>query len=81
VQPIQGADHQPHIVEFATATDQNSHLPSPRAILNISINARARNARLRARSPLNSDVAALCNIAFDCDGVTVDAVRAARKGL
>jgi len=38
VQPIQGADHQPHIVEVATATDQNSHLPSPRAILNISIN-------------------------------------------
>jgi hypothetical protein len=83
VQPIQGADHQLHIVEAATATDQNSHLPSPSpsAILNISINARGRNARLRARSPLNSDVAALRNIAFDCDGVTVDAVRAARKGL
>jgi hypothetical protein len=27
------------------------------------------------------EVAALCNIAFDCDGVTVDALRAARKGL
>jgi hypothetical protein len=27
------------------------------------------------------EVAALCNIAFDCDGVTVDAVRTARKGL
>jgi hypothetical protein len=29
VQPIQDADHQPHIVEVATATDQNSHLPNP----------------------------------------------------
>ncbi len=29
VQPIQHTGHQPHIVEFATATDQNSHLPSP----------------------------------------------------
>jgi hypothetical protein len=47
VQPIQGADHQPHIIEFATATDQNSHLPGPREFLNISIKARARNARLR----------------------------------
>jgi hypothetical protein len=37
VQPIQGAAHQPHIVEIATATNQNFHLPSPQAILNISM--------------------------------------------
>src|SRR6516162_1913965 len=36
VQPIQDADYQPHIVEVATATDQNSH-PSCPWIRNISI--------------------------------------------
>jgi hypothetical protein len=40
VQPIQNADHQSLIVEVATATDQNSHLPSPLAILNV-VNAAA----------------------------------------
>jgi len=29
VQPIQDADYQPHIVEVATATDQNSHPSCP----------------------------------------------------
>ena len=39
MQPIEDADHQSDIVEVATATDQNSHLPCP-WIRNISINAR-----------------------------------------
>jgi hypothetical protein len=29
VQPIQDAVHQSRIVEVATTTDQNSHLPRP----------------------------------------------------
>ena len=29
----------------------------------------------------DAEVAALCNIAFDCDGVTVETVKLARKGL
>ena len=29
----------------------------------------------------DAEVAALCNIAFDCDCVTVEAVKLARKGL
>ena len=55
VQPIQDADHQSRIVEVATATDQNSHLPCP-WIRNNSIKPRGENARLRAQSPLNSHV-------------------------
>src|SRR5262249_9910385 len=58
VQPIQDAAHQSRIVKVAAATDQNSHHPHS-WIRNISINARGGTARLRARSPLNSDVAAL----------------------
>jgi hypothetical protein len=54
VQSIQDADHQSRIIEVATATDQNSHLPCP-SIRNMSINTRGRCARSRARSPLNSD--------------------------
>jgi hypothetical protein len=54
VESIQDADHQSRIVEVTTATDQNSHLPCP-WIRNVSINVRGESARLRARSPLNSD--------------------------
>ena len=54
VESIQDADHQSRILEVATTTDQNSHLPCP-WIRNVSINVRGESARLRARSPLNSD--------------------------
>jgi hypothetical protein len=43
------ADHQSRIIEVATATDQNSHLPCP-WIRNVSINVRGGSARLRAIS-------------------------------